>query len=66
MTSLINKILLNYHILNTPIIASMGLAALNERRDFKGGYSSKEKKVNVKKVSFFDISLHMFGTIPPP
>ena len=46
----------------------MGLAALNERRDFKGGggYSSKEKKVNVKKVSFFYNSLHMFGTIPPP
>ena len=50
----------------------MGLAALNERRDFKGGgggggggYNSKEKKVNVKKVSFFYISLHMFGTIPP-
>ena len=35
MTSLINKILLNYHILRRPLI--LASAALNERRDFKGG-----------------------------
>ena len=29
----------------------MGLAALNERWDFKGGYGPKHMKVDVKKVS---------------
>ena len=46
----------------------MGLAALNERRDFKGGYSFKEKKVNVKKVkkvSFFYIFICL-EPYPPP
>ena len=41
----------------------MGLAALSESWDFKGGggggvWFQKKKKVNVKKVSFFYISHH--------
>ena len=49
----------------------MGLAALNELRDFKGGGGggggvwSQKKEGKCEKVSFFYNSIHMFGTIPP-
>ena len=57
-----NKITTYLEAFDTPIIASMCLAALN---DFKGGYGFKNMEVNVQKRHFLHFLLHIFETIPP-
>ena len=43
----------------------MGLAALNERRDFKGGYGSKHMKGDVETSTFFTFTFFSLEPYPP-